>query len=697
MTFQRLLEEITNKRIQLKEVKELLEERDHWRTINYFIHHDEISREPLSDAELSQLQAIVDILQILYNSDVDSPITDQDYDVLQEMLVNMGIPRLTGSIEINDAAKASHRYTILRGTLDKVYYLTRDENRINKSRKYLDEWIRSTEAEYEKKAGKPIDLNNETVCLQCKMDGASVVLDVGESMVWLTRGDTKSNRASDVSHIMNIFNDLYHDEKDVGIKFELMCTEENRDKINQLIAEKPYKNSRQIVIATLNNSEQDVKAQYLYPVPLRIVHKGEDVEQIHPLYMEKFPYEICKLGDRDTIRAFANKHRVANINGMRFRTDGCVITILNKEVQRILGREDDINHYEVAYKFTEETATSKIVGVEFETSVFGYITPVAVFYPVILKGNTVDHASLSTRERFDELDLHIGDEVNVLYDIIPYVTKRSTGNGRKINFVRFCPSCGHELDLSEIRVRCQNEECPSRVLGRILNFCTNLRIQNIGYQTLETLQKNGFLDKGIRSLYKLKKKVFDIEMLDGFGRLKTRKIVAEIEAKRKLKDYELFGSLGIAGISMKTFQAIFQQVRYNSFLDMIQGKKLDQIRMVLQMANGVAENKAKMVVEYFDDIVHRKEILKLAKELTVEETYGASKTKGKIVFSGFRSDSLEKELESRGYEISNSVSKNTSYLVVKDTNGVNSKIAKAKSLGIPIISFEDMSNNIASY
>jgi len=688
LTFQKILEELATKRISPQEAKELLKEKTAWKTINYFIHHDEFSREPLSDSELSQLQAIVDILQIIYTSEIESPISDEDYDVLQEMLVNMGIPRLTGSIEINDSSKASHKYTSLRGTLDKVYYLSKNDVSTNKSRKYLDDWIKSAEAKYEKVTGKKIDLNNEDVCLQCKMDGTSVVLEVGDRMLWLTRGDTRNNRATDVSHIMNIFNDLYRSDKNCGIKFEVMCTEENKEKINELLADKPYKNSRQVVTSTLNSVEPDIKAEYLYPVPLRIIYPGETIEEIHPDYLKKFPYKICKLGDRETIREFANKHRVANVNGMHFRTDGCVMTILNKDVQKALGRENDINQYEVAYKFTEETAISKIINVEFEASMFGYITPVAVFYPVILKGNRVDHASLSTRERFDEMDLHIGDEVNVLYDIIPYVTKRSTGRGRKIEFVRFCPSCGHELDLSEIRVRCKNENCRSRILGRILNYCTNLRIQNIGATTLEELYQNGFLDHGIRSLYKLRKHEFEIQDLNGFGKLKTKKIINEIESKRKIRDYELFGSLGIASLSMKTFQAIFRKIQFDAFVKLLFSGKFDQLEQLLLSVDGMAEAKTSLMVETFKEEEFRHELKKLLKELKIRSTYldgDRNESKGTVVFTGFRSPALEQRLEEAGWEIGSSISKKTSYLIADDPNSSSTKLQKARLMNIPIL------------
>ena len=695
MTFQKILEDLTSpssKDVQLSKAKSFLEDKEQRKIINYFIHRDVITKEPLNDNELIQLQSIVQILQILYNSDIGSPVSDENYDILQEMLVNMGIPRLTGSIEINDNTKMSHQYTSLRGTLDKVYYLFSEEDRTNKSRKSLDEWIRSTENLYEKNTGKSIRLNEEDVIVQPKFDGVSCIAEVSDKVLWLTRGDTKNNRASNVSHIMNIFDDLYKEYKDCGIKFEVMMPEENKDKINEFYRDKPYKNSRQIVTSVLNSNEVDFKAEYMYPIPLRMIRKGEPIEDIPPMYLDKFPYTICKLSDRDTIKAFANQHKYVEVNGIHFRTDGCVITLVNPKIKEVLGRLNDINQFEVAYKFTEEVAQTTIKDVLFETSQFGFIAPVAVFNPVILKGNSITHASLANKERFDELDLHYGDTVNISYDIIPYLTKpEQKSKGRKIAFVDRCPSCGEKLDLEVKQVQCKNPKCKSRVLGKILNYCTTLRIQNIGYNTLSDLHNYGLLDKGIRSLYKLKKKSIEMEGIDGFGRLKCKKIIAEIEAKRDLKDYEFFGALGIETLSTKTFALIFHHIRYTKFYDMISLNNLELLHPMLIQINGIGDAKADVLLDYLQDADNRKQLLKLIKELHIQETFSTEeKTKGKIVFSGIRPDRLMNDLSNAGWEISNSISKNTKYLIVKDKSSSSSKINKAKSLGIPILEVEEV-------
>lgn len=397
---------------QLNESKQLLQ---------FYINHCRNGTDKLTDAQLAQLESLVQILQFVYNnSSVPTTVSDEDYDALQELLINYGMPRLTGSIEINDLEKSSHKYTSLRGTLSKIYYLGNDEIRTNKSRRFLSEWINSAENKFKKNTGKSINLDKAKCILTPKFDGASAVMEIGTKIKWLTRGDTGANKASDISHLMYPFNDQFSQFKNCGIKFEVMCSEENLKKINEISMIK-YKNSRQVVVSALNQVEMDFKNKYLKPIPLRIIKEDEQFESI-PLDIVEYPYKICQINEIDVIREFANKNRYVEMNGERFRTDGIVITLINNDVIKGLGRENNINNFEVAYKFPNEFAYSKVKKVEFYVSEFGYITPVVVFEPVILKGNLVQKASISNKERFDELNLHYGDTIKVLYDIIPYIT-----------------------------------------------------------------------------------------------------------------------------------------------------------------------------------------------------------------------------------------------------------------------------------
>lgn len=701
MTFGKILTDLSSGELSVDKAAELMGSKDKLKTINYYAHIQDIRLEPLTDTALQELNQIVDILQILYTAG-KSPVSDSTYDSLEEILVDMGIPRLTGSIEINDAKKVSHGYETLYGTLDKVYYLSEDEPRTNKSRKSLDEWIQSTERLYEQNTGKHINLNDVDIIVTPKMDGISAGLEWDlNNPLWITRGSTSSNKASDISEFMKIFNDLYCGDTACGQKFEIMMSEEGFQKINELVP-KGYSDSRQVVISTLNTGEPDFKVDYLYPVPLRIIYPGQDIEMIHPVMLEKFPTLACKFGDRDKIRKFANEHRYVEVNGVHFRTDGAVLTIADQNICRAIGRDKAINKFEVAYKFTEETGYTKVKNVEFYVSEFGYITPVLVVNDIILKGKTINHISLSNKERFDELGLSYGDEVKVLYDIIPYATLDNqcarTKYGRKIEFIKTCPRCHEPLDLNAVQVQCKNPRCPSRLIGRIMNYCATLRIANIGYQTLDALYTAGFLKEGIMSLYKLRKKKEYVELIEGFGRLKTSKMVREIEAKRKLKDYEFFGAYGIEGLSTRTFQTIFSTIKLEDFVNMIKLKNWELLAAKLMVIPGIGSLKAAALVDFFKVEDNKKDLLKILKEIQISETYasGSGKYLGTIVFTGCRPDKgLEQWLIGKGYEVLDNWRNSATMLVIPYNGFTSNKVTKASDRGIPIILIDDLRTKLS--
>ena len=89
MTFEKILNDLSSGVLTPENAKALISERDKSRKINYYAHIWEIKKDPLSDPELQELESIVNILQILYNSDAGSPISDSMFDDLQEILINM--------------------------------------------------------------------------------------------------------------------------------------------------------------------------------------------------------------------------------------------------------------------------------------------------------------------------------------------------------------------------------------------------------------------------------------------------------------------------------------------------------------------------------------------------------------------------------------------------------------------------------
>lgn len=253
---------------------------------------------------------------------------------------------------------------------------------------------------------------------------------------------------------------------------------------------------------------------------------------------------------------------------------------------------------------------------------------------------------------------------------------------RKIEFVKNCPACGSELDLNVVNVQCKNKNCPAVIAGRIINFCNNLRIQQIGHNTLKTLSDYGYV-KEIIDLFKLKNKAYELENLPNFGRLKTRAIINEIEKKRELFDYELLGAIGIGGLSLKSFKDIFKEFPFQEMIQLATEKRFSEIEARLLSINGFAEKKAEIVINYFKDRSEFGKLLKLMKELKIKK-YENNNEKPIAVISGFRDKELIEKIEKLGYEVSDKWTNKAAILFVRKGEGKTKKELLAEMKQVPV-------------
>lgn len=259
---------------------------------------------------------------------------------------------------------------------------------------------------------------------------------------------------------------------------------------------------------------------------------------------------------------------------------------------------------------------------------------------------------------------------------------------RKIEFTQFCPVCGSKLDLNVINVQCKNKNCESVKIGNIINFCKNLRIDNIGYSTLKTLFDYEIIKEGVIDLFKLKNRAYQIENLPGFGKLKTRAIINSIENKRELFDYEFFGAIGIQGLSTKTFKEIFKVIDWKPLASMFEDKKIDTTKLntfavALSLISGLGEKKIQLIVEYLSDQEEFSKIRKLLKEIKIKSSVN-NIAKPIAVISGFRDPRIIEQIESEGYEVTDKWSKKASVLFVKKSQSESRKEQLAKVNNIPV-------------
>lgn len=685
-----------------EEASEIIKSKDMQNRINFILHKHEGSISSYSvDEDMQFIQMIINITQFIYNnSSIDTGISDTVYDDLYAIMLFHGGEDIV-SVPNRKAAKniVYHNFPSLRGTLKKVYYLFQDDKRTNKSRRYLDEWIASMESKIFSLTGKRVDLNEEEIYVFPKFDGLSVIFEMTEENKFnraLTRGYTANNEAQDISHVFkNIHarkSQEFHGKK-YGIKTEVMVFEKDLEYYNEKYGT-DYKNTRSIVAAILNSDNYDPeKSSLLHVVPLRVGLEDGSQELASEVFSD-YPFIRCKMKDRERINDFAIHHRYVN-GGLR--CDGAVIYIINSEIQKILGRENDINNFEVAYKFTEEYAYTTLEDVTFTVGLFGHITPVAKVKPVKLKGNTIKNISLGSIGRFRNMHLTKGDKVKVMYDIIPYMTFDSSDgcehvNGKPLAPPKFCPVCGSVLEYkdSDDVLTCVNPYCDCRMKGKILNYLSKMGIEHISYATIDVLFDCGIITS-IADIYRIEENKKEIVKLGGFGSKKVNKWIKSINDHKSVADYILLGSLGIEGIGRRKFQKICSLYTLEDIIDIAENKRYDK----LIKAPGIQQKTADKLMDGLR--MNLKLIRYLDDELTIYESKNSAASKFKVCFTKIRDKDMEKMIVENGGEVVDSLSKDTNILVVPDVNTQSSKIDKAKKYRTFIVPIDDLTGFIYSH
>ena len=664
----------------------------------------------LTQEEILRLKDIVVMCNTIYNySGSDTGISDEVYDILYEKM-EMALESdayITTKMVDNKLKVGYHKYKSLRGTLDKIYYLTEEdgEDVANKSRRGLPEWVESAQRKIKEATGEIINLWNEEVYVFPKWDGVSCIFEFtkdGKLERALTRGFTETNEAQIITHLFedSVMGPYTGREYPYGIKTEIMMSEEDLATYNE-IYNTNYKNSRSIVSSIMNSDEKDDRIKYLQIMSLRMSDMIDGEESLQVLSPGAFnrPFLRCLLRDTDRIKefAFANKY----VNGLR--CDGAVLYIINDRIQRILGRENNKQKFEVAFKFTEETGYSRVTDVNFTMGLFGRVTPVLEVKPIKLKGNTITNISLGSIARFNELKLAKGDRVKVLYDIIPYVVfdpldsecKRS--GEKPFEAPTHCLECGSILeeivnkDTNIVSgLYCDNKECPCRQKGKILNYFNSMHIDGISYTTVDILYAEGYL-RSIEDIYKLKSHRNSLIKIPGFGEQSVNMILSEIDNHREIGEAQFLGSIGITSVSQKTFEKVLAEIPYDTLMDVCLNGNLKDAANMLCLIRGIGDNIASKIIFGLRDAEDL--ILHLENELTLIP-FKKNTGSFKVCFTKIRDEKMEALIESSGGQVVDSVNKDTNLVIIPMAGVESSKVSKAAKYGIPVIPIADAESHI---
>ena len=464
--------------------------------------------------------------------------------------------------------------------------------------------------------------------------------------------------------------------------------------------EKPAKNPRNAAAGSLRQKNAKITAERKLDIFIFNIQQAEGValhshrESLAYLKSLGFPvafYHVCSTME-DAI------HEIEKIGENRgsydYAIDGAVVKTDSFAARELLGSTAKYPKWAEAYKYPPEEKPTKLLSIEINVGRTGVLTPVGIFEPVSLAGTTVSRATLHNRDFIQERGICIGDTVIIRKagEIIPEVLSVSehAENAQPFVFPAVCPSCGSPVSQDdEAAIRCTNTDCPAQLMRHLIHFVSRdaMDIDGLGPAVLEQLSAEGLV-RSPADLYRLKAE--NIASLDRKAEKSANNLISSIEKSKHNELYRLVYALGIRNIGLKAAKLLCEN--YLTVDDIINAKAEDFARI-----DGFGSIIAESVENYFA-LESTRELIAQLKELGLEmkpspQKQSGGKLEGKtFVLTGtlptMKRSEAAKLIEAHGGKTSSSVSKKTAYVVAGEEAG--SKLTKAQTLGIPVLSEEEL-------
>ena len=396
---------------------------------------------------------------------------------------------------------------------------------------------------------------------------------------------------------------------------------------------------------------------------------------------------------------------------MSYPIDGLVIKYNRTDEYEAAGRTD--HHFKggLAYKFYDETYDTKLKWIEWSMGRTGVLTPVAIFEPIDTGDSIIEKASLHNvsvmRETLGDC-AYIGEPLKVFKAnmIIPQIAEAGPKftwdevvkhNGASANDnPEFCPICqaATAIQTSADGVEnliCTNPQCEGKLINIIDHFCgkKGLDIKGLSEKSLDKLIGWEWVND-ITDIPKLKEHRAEWINKPGFGQASVDKILKSIDDRLAEAPLHAFISgLGIPLIGSRVSKQICEKVEtWKEFRDLIH----EDFDFTEWSGFGPEMNsalhkfdytQADAIVEYitFKPAEHQDKSVKLDGCNFV--------ITGKLQNFKNRQELIDR-IEAAGGKVASSVSSKTNYLINNDVNSTSAKNKKAKELGVPIITEEDL-------
>lgn len=530
--------------------------------------------------------------------------------------------------------------------------------------------------------------------ITCKLDGVSALYD-GVQHKLFTRGN--GIEGQDISHLLPHLG-MDNLETDCVFRGELIL----KKKIFKEKYSGVYANARNMVAGLVNkkvNASDNVLKEMLEDIDFVVYELVEPnfAPCVQYEVISKFP-EIKQVYNME-LEIITNEILTTILLEIRelydYETDGIVIT--NDEAY---DRYEELKNPDHAFAFkmalTEQSSEATVTDVLWTPSKDGYMKPRVKISPVQLCGVTIEYATGFNAKYICDNKIGVGTVIEIIRsgEVIPYINKiikpsatpkmpepmsNYEWNDTNVDLILKEELKGENKDVMERQIvgffkKINVDELRNGNVRKILNYDGNASIESVCNMTKEDFKKiPGFQEK-------MASKVKD-SINDRLHRESLSNIMAASN---------VFGR-GFSEKRMKTIMETEPDILISTH------SKDEKIQLVSNV-NGISIKMATQFVENIDKfITFMKKINMAAKllstvkkadtdvEVETEELIGKS-----YVLTGFRDEELQKYITKNGGKVVTTLTKNTTALIVKDTDyKANTKTTQAEKKNIPIITMEE--------
>ena len=520
--------------------------------------------------------------------------------------------------------------------------------------------------------------------LSCKLDGVSgLYYSMDGKRKLYTRGNGKVGQ--DISHLLKDI--AIPDVKDVIVRGEFI--------IKRNVFESKYKgtfaNPRNLVAGIINRKSKDSKSKDVDFIAYEVIEPVQKPSS-QMASIESMGFKTVKNENKNTV---SNNYLSDVLMDWRtnyeYEIDGIIVSDDNVH-PRVEGNPD----HSFAFKMvmSDQVTEAKVVDVLWKPSKDGYLKPRVRIEPVHIGGVKIEYATGFNGNFVETNKIGIGAVVQLIRsgDVIPHI-KGITTPAEKAKM----PDVEYSWTETHVDIIMANKDQDPEVLSKnITLFFTSLGVDGLSIGNVKKIIKAGY--NTICKFLEMSEE--DFLKIDGFKEKMAKKlkenIASSIEKATLLKIMAASGKFG-RGIGERKIRPIM-----DAYPDILSRNETNAEKIeMLKGITGIGKENSKLFVENISEFLEFMRQCKLTHKydekeddtpkINVNESHPLFNKK--IVMTKIRDKEIIEKLASYGASLVDSVKKDVFVVITKDKEDTSSKLEKARTMNISIMTPEEFKSS----